>query len=168
MNWTPVISSGPRAAHTSRRPVQGEHRESTDLSRSYRVGSDLVGQDSFPGSVHPFSRRKISLSPLSSNFAHRLRKDRADARAHYREWKWAYSAQFWCNLSPLNATLLSSLLCVANKELAQHLSPLDATFTKNIGGGGQTSLSSFIFNPYFLTSLPPYFQSRFSEAHNRA
>jgi len=168
MNWTPVISSGPRAAHTSRRPVQGEHRESTDLSRSYRVGSDLVGQDSFPGSVHPFSRRKISLSPLSSNFAHRLRKDRADARAHYREWKWAYSAQFWCNLSPLNATLLSSLLCVANKALAQHLSPLDATFTKNIGGGGQTSLSSFIFNPYFLTSLPPYFHSRFSEAHIRA
>jgi len=168
MNWTPVISFGPRAAHTSRMPVQSEPRESTDLSRSCRVGSGLVGEDSSPRSVHPFSRRKISLSPLSSNFAHRLRKDRADERAHRHEWKWAYSAQFWCNLSPLDATLLSPLLCVANKELAQYLSPLDATFTKNIGGGGQASLSSFIFNPYFLTSLPPYFHSRFSEAHIRA
>ena len=153
MNWTPVISSGPRAAHTSRRPVQGEHRESTDLSRSYRVGSDLVGQDSPPGSVYPFSRRKISLSPLSSNFAHRLRKDRVDARAHYSEWKWAYSAQFWCNLSPLDATLLSPLLCVANKELAQHLSLLDATFTKDIGDGGRRHSRALSSIP---TSLPRY------------
>jgi hypothetical protein len=135
MNWTPVTSFGPRAAHTSRMPLQSEPRESTDLSRCYRVGSGLVGPDSSPGSVHPFSRRKIPLSPFSSNFAHRLRKDRADARAHSREWKWAYSPQFRCNLSPLDTTLLSSLLCVANKELAQHLSSLDATFTKNIGGG---------------------------------
>src|SRR5260370_27898010 len=30
-----------------------------------------------------------------------------------------------------------ALLCVANKELAEHLSPLHATLTKNIGGGGQ-------------------------------
>jgi hypothetical protein len=44
------------------------------------------------------------------------------------------SAQFWCNLSPLDATLLSLLLCVANKELAQYLSPLNATLTKNTGG----------------------------------
>ena len=171
MNWTPVTSFGPRAVHTSRMPLQSEPRESTDLSRSCRVGSGLVGQDSSPGSVHPFSRRRIPLSPLSGNFAHRLRKDRADARAHSREWKWAYSAQFRCNLSALDTTVLSSLLCVANKELAQHLSLLDATFTKNIGAGGQTSLSSFIFNPYFLTSLtslPPYFHARFSEAHIRA
>ena len=173
MNWTPVISSGPRAAHTSRRPVQGEHRESTDLSRSYRVGSDLVGQDSSPGSVHPFSRRKISLSPLSSNFAHRLRKDRADARAHYREWKWAYSAQFWCNLSPLDATLLSPLLCVANKELAQHLSLLDATFTKNIGGGGRRHSRALSSIPtplprYRLTSTHAFRRPTFGRRLNHA
>src|SRR6266446_3030007 len=44
------------------------------------------------------------------------------------------AAQSWCNVSPLDATLLSQLLCVANKELAQYLSLLDATLTKNIGG----------------------------------
>src|SRR5258708_16538516 len=48
------------------------------------------------------------------------------------------TASFLCNLSPLDATLLSSLLCVANKELAQYLSLLDATLTKNTGGGGPT------------------------------
>ncbi len=61
------------------------------------------------------------------------------------------SAQFWCNISPLDATLLSPLLCVANKELAQYLSPLNATLTKNIGGWGAPR-----FMP-FLASLPPYF-----------
>ena len=120
-----------------------EHRESTDLSRSYRVGSGLVGEDSSPGSVRLFSRRKIPLSPFSSNFAHRLRKDRKDAGVHSRKRKSAYSVQFWRNLSLLDATLLSPLLCVANKELAQYLSPLDATFTKNIGVGG----------PHYLPSL---------------
>ena len=44
-------------------------------------------------------------------------------------------AQFWCNLSPLAATLMSRLVCVANKELAQYLSPLPATLTKNTPGG---------------------------------
>src|SRR6266566_8338384 len=42
-------------------------------------------------------------------------------------------AQFLCNLSPLDATLLSTPLCVANKELAQYLSPLDAPLTKTRG-----------------------------------
>src|SRR5260370_15036784 len=56
---------------------------------------------------------------------------------HSRKRKWAFSAQFWCNLSPLDATLLGLLLCVANKELAEDVSPLHATLTKNIGGGGQ-------------------------------
>ena len=44
-------------------------------------------------------------------------------------------AQFLCNISPLVATLPGSLVCVANKGLAQYLSPLDATLTKNIGVG---------------------------------
>ena len=34
-----------------------------------------------------------------------------------------------------DAILLSPLLCVANKELAQYLSPLNAILAKNIGGG---------------------------------
>ncbi len=48
----------------------------------------------------------------------------------------AHFAQFWRKVSPLNATLPGSRVCVANKGLAQYLSPLDATLMKNIGGGG--------------------------------
>src|SRR5260370_42552401 len=66
--------------------------------------------------------------------------------------------QFWCNLSPLDATLLSPLLSVANKELAQYLSPLNATLTKNMGGGAPR----FMPFPYLLTSLHLCFISSFS------
>src|SRR5258708_29892753 len=52
-------------------------------------------------------------------------------------------AQFLCNLSLLDATLLDSLLCVANKELAQYLSVLDATLTKNPGVGVPRSRHQF-------------------------
>jgi len=47
----------------------------------------------------------------------------------------AKCAQFWCNISPLDATLPRPLVCVANKGLAQYLSPLDATLTKTTGWG---------------------------------
>src|SRR5258708_26543252 len=52
------------------------------------------------------------------------------------------SAQFRCNLTPLDATLVSSLLCIANKGLTQYLTPLDATLTRNTGGGRR--LHSFL------------------------
>ena len=55
-----------------------------------------------------------------------------------------HSAQSWHNVSPLDATLPNPLLCVANKELTQYLTPLDATLTKNIGGWG---LFSFWYGP---------------------
>ena len=151
MSWRPATSIRTRVAHTSRMRGPSEHRESTDLPRSYRAGSGLVGEDSSPGSVRLFSRRKIPLSPFSSNFAHRLRADRADredAGVHSRKRKWTYSAQFWCNLSLLDATLLSPLLCVANKELAKCLSSLDATY-KNMGGWGESDVT-------ILTPLPRY------------
>src|SRR6266436_746800 len=38
-------------------------------------------------------------------------------------------------LRPLDATLSHPLVCVANKELTQYLSALDATLTKNMGVG---------------------------------
>src|SRR5216683_632445 len=136
MSWTPATSIGPRAAYPSRMRILSAHRESTDLFRSYREGFDLVGKDPSPGYIRLFTCRSTP-RPFFSTFAHRLSKDRADARAHSRKRRWAFSAQFWCNLSSLDATLLSPLLCVANKELAEHLSPLHATLTKNIGGGGQ-------------------------------
>jgi hypothetical protein len=157
MSWMPAASIRTRAAHTSRMPVPSEHREWTDLSRSYRVGSGLVGEASSPGSLRLLSRRKIPQSPFSSNFAHRLGAYRADARAHSRKRKWAYFAQFWCNLSPLDATLLKPLLCVASKGLAQDLSSLDATLTKNIGGGGVGRLKLYpTRGGGTLQSLLPY------------
>ena len=142
MSWMPATSICTRAAHTLRMCGPSEHRESTDLSRSYRVGSGLVGEDSSPGSVRLFSRRKIPLSPFSSNFAHRLRKDRKDAGVHSRMRKWPYSAQFWCNISPLAAILMDLPASVANKRLTSRLNPLDATFTKIRGVGVRIS-------PYF-------------------
>jgi hypothetical protein len=157
MSWTPAASIRTRVAHTSRMPVPSEHREWTDLSRSYRVGSDFVGEDSSPGSFRLFSRRTIPLSPFSGNFAHRLGAHRADARAHSRNRKWAYFAQFRCSLSPSGATLLSPLLCVAFKGLAQDLSSLDATLAKNIGGGGVGRLKLYpTRGGGTLQSLLPY------------
>ena len=51
-----------------------------------------------------------------------------------RPQKWSELAQFLCNVSPLEATLMDLLASVANKRLTVWLSPLDATLTKNIGG----------------------------------
>src|SRR5712691_1985091 len=47
----------------------------------------------------------------------------------------AFSAPFWCNASPLDATLPSALACIANKGFREIVSPLDATLTKNRGVG---------------------------------
>ena len=144
MNWTPVTSIRTRAAHPSTIRVRAsgvcgsrpgrEHRESTDLSRSYRVGSYLVGEDSSPESVRLFSRRKIPLSPFSSNFAHRFRKrrkDRGDARVHSRMRKWAYSAQFWCNISPFRINTCKSV----SKQRTSTPFRMN-TYEKTPGGGG--------------------------------
>ncbi len=150
MSWTAATSISPRTAHLSRIRVRAtsdvcesrpgrEHRESTHPSQSHREGPD-----SSLGSVPLFSRRSTPLGPFFSTFAHCLRSYRGDARTLFYKRKCVYSAQFWCNLNPLDATLLSLLLCVANKELAQHLS---------VTGVGVS------INPTFLTSLPPYFHS---------
>ena|SRR5437879_5302640 len=109
MNWTSATSIGPRPAHPSRMRVLSEHCESTDLPLSYREGSDLVGKDSSRGSVRLFSRPRIPLSPFFSAFAHRLRADCEDARAHSRKRKWAYSAQFWCNISSFRINTCKSV-----------------------------------------------------------
>src|SRR6266851_2920031 len=47
----------------------------------------------------------------------------------------AFSAPFWWSASPLDATLPSTLVCVANKGLREIVSPLDATLAKNRGVG---------------------------------
>src|SRR5712664_4360985 len=54
----------------------------------------------------------------------------------FRTQKWSEIAQFLCNVSPLEATLMDPLASVANKRLTAWPSPLDATLTKNIGGVG--------------------------------
>jgi hypothetical protein len=163
MSWTPANSIGTRAAHPSRIRVLSELRESTDLFRSYREGFDLVGKDPSPGYDRLFACRSTPLSPFFSTFAHRLRAERGDARAHSRKWKWTYSAQFWCNLSPLDATLLRPLLCVANKELARYLSSLDATLTRNIGGWGVLLLTSYPMRIAVLRSIAT--KGLFSTSH---
>jgi hypothetical protein len=142
MNWTPVTSIRARAAHPSTIRVRAtsgvcgsrpgrEHRESADLSRSYRVGSYLVGEHSSPGSVRLFSRRKVPLSPFSSNFAHRFRRDRGDASVHSRLRKWAYSAQFWCNISPFRINTCKSV----SKQRTSTSFRMN-TYEKTPGGGG--------------------------------
>ena len=109
MSWTPANSIGTRAAHPSRIRVLSVHRESTDLPLFYREGSDLVGKDSFPGFACLFICCSTPLSPFFSTFAHRLSKDRPDARAHFRRWKWAYSAQFLCSISPFRINTCKSV-----------------------------------------------------------
>src|ERR1700694_4567461 len=106
MNWTPASSFGPR-----------EHRESTDLSPSYPEDSDLAEKDSSRESVRLPSCPSTPLSPFFGIFAHHFRKDRRDARAHSRRRKRAYSAQFWCNISPLAATLMVSPQVLQTKDL---------------------------------------------------
>jgi hypothetical protein len=140
MSWTPTTSVGPRAAHPSGMRILSGHRESTAPSQSH-----WKSPGSPPRSVRLSYCRSTPLNPFCSTFAHRLSKDRADEGAHSCEWKWVYSAQFWCNLSSLDATLVSPLLCVADKGLARYLSPVDATLTKNRGVG----------HPSLLPTLPP-------------
>jgi hypothetical protein len=57
-------------------------------------------------------------------------------RPHPAPKKSCEIARFLCNVSPLNATLMDLFASVANKRLTELLSSLDATLTKNIGGGG--------------------------------
>jgi hypothetical protein len=47
------------------------------------------------------------------------------------------SRQQFILLSPLAATLMEFLVCVANKRLTAQLNPLDATLTKKTGVGAQ-------------------------------
>src|SRR5216683_3559761 len=81
--------------------------------------------------IPPRPIRQLTLSTdrpfevLSGRFRHGRKKQR----------KCPHFAQFWCNLSTLDATLPSHPLCVANKGLVQYLSLLDATLTKTGGGG---------------------------------
>jgi hypothetical protein len=160
INWTPATSTRTRAAHPSTIRVRAtsgvcgsrpgrEHRESTDLSRSYQVGSYLVGEDSSPGSVRLFSRRKVPLRPFSSNFAHRFRKhrkDRGDAGVHYRMRKWAYSAQFWCNISPFRINTCKSV----SKQRTSTSFRMN-TYEKTPGGWGPHPLRPLLSSLLLLT-----------------
>jgi hypothetical protein len=56
-------------------------------------------------------------------------------------------AQFLCNLSPLNATLVSRLLCVASKELAQTPKFFRCNIYKNTGADPLWFLPSAYASP---------------------
>src|SRR5260370_1339219 len=117
MSWTPATSIRPRAAHLSRMPILSKHRESTDLFRCYCEGFDLAGKDPSPRYVRLLTCRSTPLSLFFSPFANRLRADRGDSRTLFCKRKCVHSAQFWRNVSPLDATLLGPLVCVASKGL---------------------------------------------------
>ncbi len=165
MSWTPATSIRPRAAHLSRMPILSKHRESTDLFRCYCEGFDLAGKDPSPRYVRLLTCRSTPLSLFFSPFANRLRADRGDSRTLFCKRKCVHSAQFWRNVSPLDATLLGPLVCVANKGLAEHLSSLHSTLTRNIGGGG-SSLASLL--PYLLASTHPLPGGAFRRKLNHA
>ena len=144
MSWTPATSIEPRAAHLSRMRILSKHRESTGLSRSHLEGSDPVGKDS-PRFAHLFSCRS---TPFFSTFAHRLRAERGDARAHSRKRKWAHSAQFWCNLSPLDATLTKNRGWGTHPNIRMKMPILgERGESKNLSANGGKG---------FLISLLPY------------
>src|SRR6266481_3226201 len=150
MSWTPATSIEPRAAHLSRMRILSKHRESTGLSRSHLEGSDPVGKDS-PRFAHLFSCRS---TPFFSTFAHRLRAERGDARAHSRKRKWALSAQFWCNLSPLDATLLENRGWGTHPNIRMKMPILgERGESKNLSANGGKGFLISLF-PYLLTSLP--------------
>ncbi len=68
--------------------------------------------------------------------------------------------QFWCNVSPLAATLIVPPVSVANKRLTAWLNPLDATLTKNRGRGAVmvNQLPLGFGDSTFRRSDPPTFQ----------
>jgi len=124
-----------------------------------RTFSGTLSQNDSPRLGHPFSCCSTLLSPFLITFAHHLRADRGRPRTHSRKPKCAYPAQFWCNASSLDATLLGPLVCVANKGFAQYLSPVDATLTKNRWVGVSPSniflpASSFGYNRPALRGTP--------------
>jgi len=149
MSWTPATSIRTRAAHPSTpcvwatsgvcesRPGR-EHRELIDPSQFHRRGPG-----SSPRSVRLFSRRSTPLSPLFSTFAHHSSKDRADARAHPCKRKWAYSAQFWGNVTPFRINTCKSV----SKQRTSTSFRMN-TYEKT-PGGGTSSL------PPLLSSLSP-------------
>ena len=103
MSWTPATSST-RAANSPGMHGLGEHRELTGLPRSPREGCDLVAKDLSGRLGFLSSSRSSPLSPFFRTFAQCLCADRGLAGVHFRKRKAASSAQFWCNLSPLDAT----------------------------------------------------------------
>src|SRR6266571_1875590 len=78
----------------------------------------LGRQDSFPPFPAMPARQVVLLTPLESPHPKAL-----------------LSSQQPAPISPLAATLMDSPASVANKRLTVELSPLDATLTKNTGGG---------------------------------
>src|SRR5258708_10177582 len=89
--------------------VLSKQCESTDLSRFPLEGSDLLGKNSPPRPGHLFSSYTIPLSFYFSEFAHCLRADRGHAGVHFLKRKPAYSAQFWCNVSPFRINTCKSV-----------------------------------------------------------
>ncbi len=85
----------------------------------------------------------------------------------FRTQKWPEIADFLCNVSPLETTLMHLLASVANKRLTAWLSPLDATLTKNIGGKGGVMVNQRPGEGCLPLATSELFESRPGRDHRR-
>ncbi len=90
------------------------------------------------------------LQHLRAPFARSSRR----CESPFRQVEMPYSPQFRCNVSPLDATLASPLVCVANKRLTARVNHLDATLTKNRGGSPSGTRHSAWSHNLVCAALP--------------
>jgi hypothetical protein len=103
-------------------------------SLPFRSAASLFAPPSIPTSMRPNSHGIISFAdhhPLNSVLSYRYKNMGGRGEAISR----SPSPCFPLPLSLLVATLMGPLVSVANKRLIEMLKPLNATLTKNRGGG---------------------------------
>jgi len=148
MSWIPATSIRTRAVHPS---GLTEPRESTDLSRSYRVGSGLVGEDSSPGSrlslFSPQDCPKSFPQQLRASFAQR--SSGCESPLPRVEMGLfctilVQSKSFRCNTSELPPMCCKQRTCATPKSFRCNI------YKKHWGWGADVTLE------LYLQSLPPY------------
>ena len=156
MSWTPATPTGPRAAHPSRIRVRAtngvcesrpgrEHRESTDLFRSFCEGFDLGGKEPSPRrpSLYlPLQSSESFLQHLCAPFACRTwRCESPFPQVEMRPFCTIFvqSKSFRCNTSE------PPPMCCKQRTCAKHKSRRCNAYKKQ-GVGAY---------PYFLASTPP-------------
>jgi|SRR5712664_38588 len=122
-----LSASDKDARRISTEPICNHMRLSGHLSASDSMQVPARPQNP-PCQTHTPMVHYLPGTPVAASVASR--------RPHSALKKCTKIAQFLCNVSPLEATLMDLLASVANKRLTTWLNPLEATLTKNIGGWG--------------------------------